>query len=388
MNPSQTTRLFFVDWLRIFALSVLWWFHSGLIFTEKMNFHIKNPVPIPYLDDILFFFHEWRLALLFFVSGVATYYLLQKKVKGFLVERWKRLGIPLVFGILVIVPPQIYIERIFNGFEYESYEHFYWQSFQNGFYPHGDISWHHLWFIAYLLCYVSIFVGIRSVFKFLSNKLYFISVYKSITYINKNSFSFFLWAIPLMMAEVILKPYSSGVQNIIQDSAKFTFYLLIFSYGYAIASNPNNWHKIKSQKYIYLFFVIICFTVIYIIRWSELGLVGKVLFPYYTALRAFNTWFCILALVGFSATYLNFSHSWLPMLNRAVLPMYMLHQTAIIIVGYYLIQFSFAPILKWFLIVTLSFLSSWVLYRYFIAPYKITSFIFGLKTKKDKFSKS
>jgi hypothetical protein len=387
MNQSSNIRLFFVDWLRVFALGVLWWFHSGLIFAEKMSFHIKNAESIPYLDDILFFFHEWRLALLFFVSGVASYYVAQKYGKNFLAERWQRLFIPLLFGILVVVPPQIYIERVYNGFEYESYGHFYLQSFQNGFYPHGDISWHHLWFIAYLLIYVSIFVGIKTVgtkiqTQFSFRNKHFVIAYKSISYVNNLSFSFFLWAIPLMIIEVILKPYSSGVQNIIQDLAKFCFYFLIFCYGYFISSQPKNWDKIKAQKYRYLSIVIICFTAIYIIRWSELGSSGKVLFAYYTALRAFNTWFFILALLGFSATYLNFNHTWLRSMNQAVLPMYILHQTAILLIAYPIIGLSINPSLKWFLVVLLSFSLSWIIYRLLIVRYQVIGFIFGLKNKE------
>jgi hypothetical protein len=366
MNPSPTTHLFFVDWLRVFALGVLWWYHSGLIFSEKTGFHIKNNEPILYLDHFLFFFHEWRLALLFFVSGVAGYYVGQKYGKRFLAERWKRLCIPLLFGVLVIVPPQIYIERIFNGFAYQSYYHFYIQSFQNGFYPHGDISWHHLWFMAYLLCYVSIFTLAKNIFaRFRVQSNFYLSP--------------FIWVLPLVIAEILLKPYSTGVQNIVQDLAKFTSYFILYLYGFFIASKPLYWDRIKSQKYTSLVAVVCSFILIYWIRMSGAGLADGVLSPFYTAIRAINTWLCILVLIGFAATYFNFNHRWLSTMNRAILPMYILHQTAIIVIGYQVIGLSMNPAMKWLLVMLFSFLFSWLIYRYIIAKVGTIAFLFGLK---------
>lgn len=366
MIPLQTNRLFFVDWLRIFALGVLWWYHSGLIFSEKIFFHIKNAEPVLYLDQLLFFFHEWRLALLFFVSGVAAYYIGQKYGKKFLAERWKRLLVPLLFGVLVIVPPQIYIERIFNGFAYESYGHFYSQSFQNGFYPAGDVSWHHLWFIAYLLCYVNLLMILKKIFAPIFGKI-------------RLKIPLILWALPLMFAEVLLKPYSLGVQNIVQDLAKFTFYFLIYIYGFRIASDGSSWEKIKSQKYTYIGLVMCSFTLIYCLRASGAGLGESSFHHFYIAIRSFNTWLCILSLIGLSATYFNFNHPWLFSLNRAILPMYMLHQTAIIIIGYQVIPLAIPPVFKWILIVIFSFLASWLFYRSVIVRSRPLAFLFGLK---------
>lgn len=53
-------------------------------------------------------------------------------------------------GILLVVPPQVYLERIVEGMPYKSYWHFY-PHFFDGVYPKGNFSWHHLWFLPYLL---------------------------------------------------------------------------------------------------------------------------------------------------------------------------------------------------------------------------------------------
>ena len=93
------------------------------------------------------------MPLLFFISGAVSYYMLIKyNGKYFIKQRFLRLLIPLLFGMLVIVPPQIYLERVNQGFT-GSYWQFYTTIFEGIPYPEGNTSWHHLWFILYLFVY-------------------------------------------------------------------------------------------------------------------------------------------------------------------------------------------------------------------------------------------
>jgi hypothetical protein len=65
-DRSRPQRLYFIDAVRVAALAILIVYHSGLIFAEKSSYHITNRERSALLDHLLFFFHEWRLALLFF----------------------------------------------------------------------------------------------------------------------------------------------------------------------------------------------------------------------------------------------------------------------------------------------------------------------------------
>jgi hypothetical protein len=64
-----------------------------------------------------------------------------------------RLLVPLVFGMLVVAPPQIYMERLFRGEQVGSFLQFWPTVLELKPYPAGNTSWHHLWFVAYLLMY-------------------------------------------------------------------------------------------------------------------------------------------------------------------------------------------------------------------------------------------
>ncbi len=78
----------------------------------------------------------------------------KRTAAGIIAERSKRLLIPLVFGMLVIVPPQIYYERISNGIQFANYFEFWKTVFEFIPYPKGgSLSWHHLWHVLYIFVY-------------------------------------------------------------------------------------------------------------------------------------------------------------------------------------------------------------------------------------------
>src|SRR5260370_41174065 len=105
--------------------------------------------------------NPWRLALLFLVSGAATRFMLLKYTMGPLLRaRSARLLIPLVFCMLVIVPPQAY-DQIAESLGYPAgfldfYTRHYF-AFGPQFCRPGPCillpTWNHLWFVAYLRFY-------------------------------------------------------------------------------------------------------------------------------------------------------------------------------------------------------------------------------------------
>src|SRR5688572_20152599 len=136
MDSISTTRLYFLDWLRVLAFGLLVFYHTGLIFVD-WGFHISNDLFSESLKFPMLFVNQWRLPLLFFVSGAGIYFALGKRnVSKFAKERFTRIFIPLVFGILVVIPPQVYLEWKHHGAFHGSYWGFYPVFFQH-------ITWNH-----------------------------------------------------------------------------------------------------------------------------------------------------------------------------------------------------------------------------------------------------
>ena len=100
----------------------------------------------------------------------------------------------------------------------------------------------------------------------------------------------------------------------------------------------------------------------------------------FQVLRSFNTW-CWIVFVFFLGTkFLNFNNKILSYCNEAVLPFYILHQTIILTIGFFIIQWNLNVMLKYLIISTSSFALIMVIYELLIRRFKIIRFLFGMKT--------
>ena len=106
MYERNVARVHYVDWLRILAVLLLFPFHTLRVFNNE-PFYVKASTLSTVADWAISFIALWHMPLLFFLAGCATYFALRKRTSGqYAWERVKRLLVPLVFGILVLVPPQ------------------------------------------------------------------------------------------------------------------------------------------------------------------------------------------------------------------------------------------------------------------------------------------
>ena len=110
------------------------------------------------------------MSLLFFLSGAALFFACRKISRVELLNlRLRRLFLPLVFGMAVVVPPQVYLELLATGELNPDYFAFYslyldpttsaFPEHQHG--PLGLWTWNHLWFLSYLWVYTFVFVALK-----------------------------------------------------------------------------------------------------------------------------------------------------------------------------------------------------------------------------------
>ena len=139
-----------LDWLRVIAFVLLISLPLGMAWSG-WGWHINSPESLPWLTEAMRFTNRWRIPLISIVSGGAIVLALGQRPPGvFVRDRVRRLLLPLVFGILVIVPPQVYIERHASGQFAGSFLEWLPQAYV-GIYPSGNLSWNHLWFVGYVL---------------------------------------------------------------------------------------------------------------------------------------------------------------------------------------------------------------------------------------------
>jgi peptidoglycan/LPS O-acetylase OafA/YrhL len=99
------------------------------------------------------------------------------------------------------------------------------------------------------------------------------------------------------------------------------------------------------------------------------------------ALVVVSAWIWVIAFLGYAKKYLNFNNKFLQLANEAIYPFYILHQTIIIIIAYYIVQVHEDIISKYLFLTFVSFFISIGLYVFLVKPYKITRVLFGMKIK-------
>ena len=380
MNKIESqvkVRLYYLDWLRVLAFGLLVFYHAGLIFVD-WGFHIQNNELTEALKPPLLFLNQWRLPLLFLVSGAGTFFALGGRSEvEFMKERFVRLFIPLVFGILFVIPPQVYFERLNQHVFSGSYLQFY-PEFFNGIYPNGNFTWNHLWFIVYLFTYVILALPIFVYFRSEPGKKL---INKVEPFVSKR-LGILVLVIPLLIVEISLRSRWPDTRNLISDWYNFSFYFMIFIYGYLIASGKTLWSAIENDRRIYLLLGIISFSIIYF-GWHAAGKnflehtsysrFGFVIFKY------LNIWCWILCWLGYSKRYLSFNNPTLQYANKAVYPFYILHQTVLIVIGYYIIQLDSGIATKYILCVAGTYLFTLLIYEFLIRRIKFIQVFFGVK---------
>ena len=365
---AKKIRRYDLDWLRVLVFGLLILYHVGMFFVP-WGWHIKNNVIYDDLRWPMLFLNQWRLPILFVISGMGTYYALSSRtLKAFNWERFTRLIIPLVVGMLLIVPPQIYIERIANG----QFAGPYWQYFPAkafiGVYPEGNLSWHHLWFLPYLFLFSVVLSPI------------FIKVKRgewTLTKWLKKPYQLYFLVLPLYFVEAFVEPFFPVTLALIGDWFTISFYIILFFYGFLLLSSGNHfWTLLDQVKKPALFVGIISFSLLLIIQQYE-----DTIYRHFTEamIKVVNLWSWILAIMGYAAKYLNKKSEALSYANRAVYPFYILHQTITIIAAYYMMNWDQGLLVKFGVLTLATFGGSWLIYHFLILKIPLIHPLFGLK---------
>ncbi len=316
------------------------------------------------------------MALLFFISGAGTWFVLKRaSAPEYLRKRVLRLLVPLVFGIFVIVPPQIYMERLTQGAA-SSYLDFYPSVFEFRPYPGGNTSWHHLWFIAYLFLYSVIGVPI---FLFLRSGAGQNLVRRCAENLNAPLLYAFALLPALPFITLILR--FRGPQNLVDDWAMFLVYFGYFVCGFIFTLHERFTLLLETHRQTSLRLACLCYVALCYFRWNdkEPDWTYSPATFLYLALIALNSWFWVLTILGYGRRYLNRSGKLLNYANEGIYPFYILHQTVIVILAYYVVQTADTILTKFLFLSVASFLLTVALFHFLVRPFAITRFLFGMK---------
>ncbi|GGM73639.1 acyltransferase [Dyadobacter beijingensis] len=377
-STSPISRRYDLDWLRVIAFGILIFFHVGMFFNH-WDWHIKNNVITQAVEWPMRFSSQWRMSLLFMISGAGVYFALGSRgPAAFLQERMVRIFIPLVFGMFVIVPPQIFFERLTQGHTY-GYGEFYKTVFQFVPYPQGSFSWHHLWYLVYIFCYSLLALPLLLFLRRNTLLTARIAVFFS------NPWT--LIAVPVLWhvsGSTLLAEHFPTTHNLVRDWNEHFHDLTLFVTGFVLCTQTRFWDTLQKYRRLSLGIWITLTIALYAFYWTVERDMNATEWFVYDTIKTLNAWCILLSIFGYAYTYLQFSNPFLKYANEAVYPFYILHQTVIICLAYPIIHASAHWLVKFIYLCVATFVICLGLYHFAIRRSNVLRVLFGLKTEKRR----
>lgn len=370
-------RRYDLDWVRVCAFGLLVLFHVGMYYVS-WDWHVKSPHADPVLEPFMMLSIPWRLSLLFLVSGAATAFLLGKGQPGFLRQRSWRLLLPLAVGMFVIVPPQTYFEIVEKAGFAGSYLDFY-RIYLSGDVCRGDEciitpTWNHLWFVAYLWVYTATLYLLASL-----APRWLQQARERLPRLLSGA-GVIVWpALFLALVRMALVGRFPQTHALVDDAYNHAQYFPVFLLGFLVARADGTWAAIEHRRWTAL--------AVWACTWlgivSYFGHFADIEPPQWLrlAMRAawgLNQWCAIVAVLGFARRLAPGDGPLLRYLTAAVFPVYILHQTLIVLVSRLLLPLALSPWLEAPLLVLSTFALSFAGYEA-VRRVAVLRPLFGLK---------
>jgi uncharacterized protein (DUF2147 family) len=393
MGSRSNDRRYDIDWLRVSATYLLLLFHVGMVFNPAPFYHIRNADQSFAMLIVCGFISLWHMPLFFLLAGWSAFSSLSvRNTGGFLRERFFRLFVPLVAGCIFLMPAIKYLE-LSSGLDANYSGLSVARSLQDGFrqvIPSGlpaaapfeksfleflptfftqlsRFTWAHLWFVAYLLTftllYLPLFGRIRDSRERFERGVSALWVYAPI--------------LPLAIVQVTMRERWPGLQNLVDDWANFAYYSTYLIAGFTLARWPALEEAVHRERKRALGIGLAATLVLL------LGVLGVFSSPaILLAHTAIAGWCFVVALLGWARRKLSFTTPTLLYLSESAFPVYLLHQWAIVVPGYFLIRLPLGLWTKLFLLLAVSTTLTMAIYHLLVRPFSVPRFLCGMKTTR------
>ncbi|TMU57676.1 acyltransferase [Flagellimonas algicola] len=382
MPINMVKRLHYIDWLRVMAFGTLILFHCAVPFVEHYTWEINNKETSTWITRVIWWLHQWRLPLLFFIAGVGVRFSLRKRsIPAFIGERFVRLFIPLAFAIFFITPFQVYFEWLQKGRIQEGFLDFYPTVYDIVPYPDGAFTWSHMWFVAYLFVFTILLLPVFSFSKvkwFDRLKPFFNAIFRS-------PIAHLALALPFVQYFFLLYIDWPEQGSLIDDWYVFVSSITFYLFGFVLGNLETFWQTcLKHRKFFARIALVLALVLMWKYFWNWEYNKPQEQEQIYTfgLMNGFHIWTIILASIGYTMKYLNFENKYLSYLNTAVYPFYIMHQAVIVASGYYVLQWELPIAVKLMLLIVICLGVIWVLYHYIIRNTMLTRVLFGMKWKR------
>jgi len=384
---DTSNRRYELDWLRVLAILIVLLYHSSRFFNLG-DWHVKNVNTYVWVEIWNIFATRWLMPLFFIISGASLSYAIGKS-RGwsrFYVDKFLRLMIAVLVASITHSALQVYLERLTHGQFSGSFFSFLPEYF-NGVYlgigMPGNFAYHgmHLWYLFFLFIYSLIcyplFIWLKGTGREILNRVTKLFAIPGLMY---------LWfPIPLLIIKTLIP---QEVLNAGTGGWGFLYYIWFLIAGFMIVSSERLQQHIKNQRWISLLLGMVLSTLYLYQLFSPSREVFQAWISdwIYTLLSFFSAWSWLFAILGFGMRFLSLDRPFLRYANEGVLPFFILHQTVLLGIGYFIMTWEIHDFLKWTIVFTSSFIVIIALYTLLIRKLELLRFLFGMKTTHPFFN--
>ncbi|HYG27734.1 MAG TPA: acyltransferase family protein [Caulobacteraceae bacterium] len=355
VQATSTARRADLDWIRVAAFGLLILYHVGLVY-GPWDWHIQSQHRFGWMREAVLVTNPWRLTLLFLVSGAALRFMTLRRTVGEVARaRLERLVPPLVFGTVVLVPIQSWIEALDKGYWDGGF--FHWLVREFGLSGLADgVPVNHLWFVVYIAAYSLAAIaliarrgGVAALEAQLASRL---TGWRMLVYP----------AAYLIAIRILLYPFFGLSNQLAVDWYNHALSFGAFLFGFLLVRREGLWRELERH------------------RWTSLAVAAAAL-PLMMAQTAhpgggaflgipravvygIDQWATIAAILGFAGKHLRTADTpRLRYLTEAVFPCYLAHQTVLVAAVWVLKPAGLPAAVEALCLVAITFAGSFLIYE-------------------------
>lgn len=374
-----------IDALRVLAFGLLILYHAGMLYVAPVADWQGMPLHSAHLAGWLqypmLFVNRWRMELLFLISGLAVHFMRGKTgIAGLAWKRTSRLLLPLVFGMLAVIPIQSYVAALHDHAIAPGFGAFLLHYWTHGYKDYG-LTWAHLWYLPYLWLFTMLLLPLLPLLESrLGQRL-------RAGCLRLRGASLLVHPVlPLFAYGVLLSWRYPETHALIGDWYALALYATMFFYGYVLGTDAGLWAELARLRHATLPLALGCFAAYQcldrfgaqFIHARAAVIVAKLLVVW---LHYSYTWIAIATVLGWGHALLNRPFRWLPYAREAVYPWYVLHQSVLLLLAWQLMPRGLGPIAEPALILLGTIGGCALLHEYVIRRTRWLRPLFGLDAR-------
>ncbi|MGE5615805.1 MAG: acyltransferase family protein [Bacillota bacterium] len=368
-----------IDALRALAFAFLILFHVGMLYVAGWDWHIKSSYTTSAIEPPMLFLNRWRMDLIFLISGAATAFMMRGASLGaFTRQRVSRLLVPLAFAMVVVIPIQPYCQGVANGLVEPGFGRFLIHYFTGYKWPANafdgwqyGFTWNHLWYLPYLLTYTLVLVALQPLLRSKGARRV------RETFVALRGWKLLVFpALPLVLFAIALSMRFEATHALFNDWYNHARYFTAFLYGWWLASSIDVWGELARLRKVSLGFAVIAFAAYFALRADN---PSTPLLAIVLTFRGFFVWLAIATALGWGHACLNRPFKWLPFATEAVYPWYILHQSLIVLIAFWIVPMKLGPVLEPLIVTVGTVGGCWALHVGFIRRFGWLRACFGIR---------